>query len=213
MTTLLFVRHGESTANRDGIFGGNSDVMLTETGIRQAEKAAAFIKETYSVDAVYASCLSRAEKTAKKIAERFSLPVITDERLQEISGGDWNGKPFEEIKKNYSAEFEMWNICMALVRPPHGETAQEAQERVFPAVCEIAEKNDGKTVVIVAHRAVIRTLQCIWENIPIEEINRCQWMPNCSVSEVVYDNGRLIPKKIGQASFMEADAKKVTSAM
>ncbi len=213
MTTLLFVRHGESTANRDGIFGGNSDVLLTETGIRQAEKAASFIKETYSVDAVYSSNLSRAKRTAEAIAEKFVLPVFTDERLHEISGGVWNGLPFDEIKKNYPEEFKLWNNCMNEVCPPQGETIRDVQERAYTALCEIAAKNDGKNVVIVAHRCVIRALQCIWDNIPLEEINRCSWVPNCSVSEIIYDGGKLIPVNIGQASFMADDAKKVISIM
>ena len=213
MTTILLVRHGESTANRDGVFGGNSDVALTETGLRQAGKVAAFLKETYKVDAVFSSRLSRAKKTAEVIAEKFALPVFVDDRLHEISGGIWDGMKFDEIEKNYPVEYEQWDNCMSDVRPPQGETIRDVQKRAYAALCEIAKKNDGKTVAVVAHRVVIRTLQCTWEGIPPEEINRCPWVSNCSVSELVFDGEKLIPVHVGQDSFMGKDAKKVTSKM
>ena len=63
MTRLLFVRHGQSEANLEGVFAGQIDPALTELGYRQAECTAEFIAKTYSVDAVYSSDLQRAYHT------------------------------------------------------------------------------------------------------------------------------------------------------
>ena len=60
MTRLLFVRHGQSEANLEGVFAGQIDPALTELGYRQAECTAEFIAKTYQVDAVYSSDLQRA---------------------------------------------------------------------------------------------------------------------------------------------------------
>ena len=37
MTTVIFVRHGQSTANLERIFAGHTDAPLTELGHKQAE--------------------------------------------------------------------------------------------------------------------------------------------------------------------------------
>ena len=39
MAKLVLIRHGESTANRDNVYTGWSDVPLTERGIQQAHEA------------------------------------------------------------------------------------------------------------------------------------------------------------------------------
>ena len=52
MTTLLLVRHGESEANRSGIFAGNLDADLQDRGLVQAKRSAEYIAENYKVDAV-----------------------------------------------------------------------------------------------------------------------------------------------------------------
>ena len=44
MTRLLFVRHGQSKANLDGVFAGQIDPALTELGCRKAECTAEFIE-------------------------------------------------------------------------------------------------------------------------------------------------------------------------
>ena len=41
VTEFIFVRHGETNANRDGILQGNIDVPLNDNGIRQAHAAIA----------------------------------------------------------------------------------------------------------------------------------------------------------------------------
>ena len=212
-TELLFVRHGHSVANREGFYAGKTDVALTEIGEEQAKRAAAYIKEHYAVDAVYASCLQRAWRTAEEIASGFGLGVTRVEALHEIAGGDWEAMHFEDIGKAYPDEFARWKTAIHTVRPPHGETLGEVQTRGLTAVGEIAEQNDGKTVVIVAHRVLLRALQCAWEKRPIEEANACAWLSNCSVSEVRYENGVLIPKRVGIDDFMGELITRVTTSM
>ena len=59
MTTLLLIRHGQSEANKLGVFAGHFDAPLLPLGIEQAKKTAAYIAENYKVDKVYASDLKR----------------------------------------------------------------------------------------------------------------------------------------------------------
>ena len=45
VTEFIFVRHGETKANRDGILQGNIDVPLNDIGIRQAHAAADYLAD------------------------------------------------------------------------------------------------------------------------------------------------------------------------
>ena len=45
MSTLILVRHGQSTWNAENRFTGWVDVNLSENGIKEAEKSAELIKK------------------------------------------------------------------------------------------------------------------------------------------------------------------------
>lgn len=46
-TTLLFVRHGQSIANENGIFAGHLDVPLSELGQKQAVELKDYLLSRY----------------------------------------------------------------------------------------------------------------------------------------------------------------------
>ena len=213
-TTLLFVRHGQSEANLNSIFAGRySDFPLTELGHKQAGLMADFVLKNYKIDAVYSSTLSRAIKTAEPIADKLHLAINRDGRLNEIDGGIWNGMNFDDIAVRYKDEFELWKTDLSKVHPPQGETVYDLQKRALAAIKDIAEKESGKTVFIATHRVLLRTVQCKWENHPLSDINKCEWLANCSVSEVLFSNGELIPVKIGQDDFMGGLITRVSTIM
>lgn len=213
-TTLLFVRHGQSEANLKAIFAGRtSDFPLTELGQKQAEIMSEHVLNKYKIEAVYSSTLSRAVDTAKKVADKLGLEIHKDVRLNEIDGGLWNGMNFSDIALMYKDEFELWRSDLSKVQPPNGETVYDLQKRGLAAITEIAEKEKGKTVLISTHRVFLRTIQCKWENRPVSDINSCEWLANCSVSEVLFSNGELIPINVGQDEFMGDFITRVNTSM
>ena len=68
---ILFVRHGQTDCNINGIIQGHLDAPLNQTGIEQAEKTAEELKNT-SIDIIYSSPLIRAKKTAEIINKYHS---------------------------------------------------------------------------------------------------------------------------------------------
>jgi probable phosphoglycerate mutase len=86
-TQIVLIRHGQTRANLEHRWQGQSDWGLTDQGVRQAELLAA---ELEGIDVVYSSPLSRARITAGKVAERPGLEVTEDESLREIEDGRGN---------------------------------------------------------------------------------------------------------------------------
>lgn len=95
---LFLVRHGQTTANQEGIYSGQSDVSLTSLGKQQAESIASLLSQ-YRFDRVYSSDLSRAVNTAKLAipgCEPIQLPL-----LREILIGTATGRSIAEIRREY----------------------------------------------------------------------------------------------------------------
>ena len=75
MTTLIFVRHGESKSNENGLFTGQTDVALSALGKRQAQALKEHLLRNYTIDRIYASDLKRAYDTVLPFAEAAGLPA------------------------------------------------------------------------------------------------------------------------------------------
>ena len=197
LTTLLLVRHGESEANRSGIFAGNLDADLQDRGLVQAKRSAEYIAENYKVDAVYASDLKRAYKTGKAIADRLGLSITTDSRLREIRAGEWDGKRFSDLPLLFPNDFSLWMSDIGNSACTGGESVKQLSERIMSALTDIAEQNDGKTLVIATHATPIRVAQTAMSGLPLDEMQNIPWVSNCSVTETHFEDGKWTLVKIG----------------
>lgn len=202
MTTLIFVRHGQSLGNVNNEFLGHTDLDLSELGYAQAELAANYIVEHFHADRLYSSDLMRAYNTATAISEKTGLKITKEPRLREIYAGDWEGKTFSRLISDYPEAYGVWLRDIGSARCTNGESPAELQKRVLGALREIIAENDGKTIVIATHATVIRCMECVWKNVGLDKMKDIPWVKNASVSVVEYDNGIWTPIKIGDDSFI-----------
>ncbi len=148
--TLTIVRHGQTSANTDGIWHGSIDTPLTPHGERQAQRVALHLARLRAdASAVYASTLTRARRTAAPIAARLGLDVRTDADLCEYDLGVWEGLTYAELMREHRLFDRMmedpdW-------RPGGGESARAVATRIARALQAIAERHRGERVVVVTH--------------------------------------------------------------
>ena len=187
MVRFLIIRHGQSEANKNGIFAGHFDAKLSPLGFAQADRTAAYIADTYRVDRVYASDLHRAYHTGKTVADRLGMDVTVDQRLREIYAGEWEGVSFEELARNYPVEYDLWCRDIGLARCVGGESLGEVQQRAVTAVRAIAQENEAKTVVIATHATVVRSLQCYAMGVPLSDMKNVPYVSNASVTVIDVD--------------------------
>lgn len=185
-TTLIFVRHGQSTANLACVFTGHSDFPLTDLGMRQAENTARFL-EQYPIEKIYSSDLMRSMQTAEPTARHFGLSVIPDREMREIFAGEWEGKRFDALLEEYGDRYAAWIHDCGRAHPNGGESVAELGERIYRETDRILNENCGKCVAIFSHATPIRLLNARWQNIPVEELAKVSFAPNASVTVVEYD--------------------------
>ena len=133
---LLILRHGESEANREGIWQGQYDSPLTGVGVRQAE-AAAMVIALSSPSFVVASDLMRAAVTGEIVGAAASCPVTYDERIREIAVGEWTGMPGSLVKERFSQERERHLRGEDFKRDVTGESLSDVQARVRPLLEDV----------------------------------------------------------------------------
>lgn len=125
-------------------------------GREQARKLARDL-QSENIQAIYSSDLSRARETAAIIAGCLHLPVISDERLKEFSFGEWEGKTFNEVYRDYPTEFQEWYTNTRDFKVPGGESMGQLLVRAWQALWDISRKHSG-TVLVVAHGGVMRAV-------------------------------------------------------
>ena len=122
MKTLVLLRHGESTWNRENRFTGWVDVGLNDKGVQEALHAArALAEKGFSFDLAYTSVLKRAIKTLWIVLEDMDLmwiPVHGSWRLNERHYGALQGLNKAETAKRFGVEqVKTWRRSYAIAPP------------------------------------------------------------------------------------------------
>jgi probable phosphoglycerate mutase len=112
------------------------------------------------IHGIFSSSLSRAWQTAEKIAELHNLKVQALEGLLDMSFGNWEGRPHQEIREIDSKTYRQWVETPHLVRLPGGEGLDDVRVRAMAGIEEIIRAHPGKTLVLVTHRVVNKVLIC-----------------------------------------------------
>jgi 2,3-bisphosphoglycerate-dependent phosphoglycerate mutase len=122
MKSLVLLRHGESTWNRENRFTGWTDVDLSSTGIDEARAAGQqMLTDGYLFDVAYTSVLKRAIRTlwlALDEMDRMWIPVHKTWRLNERHYGALQGlNKLETVEKHGEAQVKIWRRSYD-IRPP-----------------------------------------------------------------------------------------------
>lgn len=146
---LTLLRHGETEANKLGLYYGVSDVAITpesDIKLRELSKSGNYPKAAR----YFTSGLTRAEQSFAALYPGEEHSVLPD--LREINLGDFEMRSYEELKNDPA--FIAWctgdnekNIC------PNGESGEQVTDRALAALRPIIEA--GEDAVIITHGGVI----------------------------------------------------------
>lgn len=187
MTTVYFIRHGESVSNLITQFAGSLDMPLTEKGKQQALTTATFLQDV-PFTVVYASDLCRAYDTGLAVAQSHNIPIHSAQQLREIFAGDWEGKSYDQLEQEYVDSYGVWRTKIGLAQCPNGETVAQLQARINACVQDIVVRHSGETICIATHATPIRVMECIWTDTPLTDMHTIPWVSNASVTIAEYDN-------------------------
>jgi phosphoserine phosphatase len=176
-TTLLLVRHGETDWNREHRFQGRADQPLNAAGRRQARHLARRLRDE-PLTTVYTSPLRRASETAEIVAGAFGLEPRPLDALLEIDVGAWEGLTIEDVRMRYPERVDVgWRSGW-----DNGETPDDLDRRVVPALIELGERHQGEHVLGVTHAGPLRATIAASMNVSHDDARRLVGpLGNCAV--------------------------------
>jgi len=184
-TELVLIRHGETFWNREGKLQGIGESGLTDLGIRQAEAAACAVKGE-RFEAVYASPLIRAKKTAEIIAAGLDPTIIFDKELVEWRLGIFEGLSIQDIAERYPEEYVHFSARKPDYVIPGGESSRRRYERATGCLQRIAEKHPGGRVLVITHRGILDSVIRRIMFVPLDRlISYSQF--NCALNTIEID--------------------------
>ncbi len=188
-TTLWLVRHGETSANAEGVFQGHLDVVLNQRGEQQAAAVGQQLAKV-EFDAVYASDLQRAARTAEIIvAGRHE--VVLDPDLREMHYGVLQGARYHDAPTVLSEHGlgDAWTsgeFHRKGTAAPGGETIRQfrSRSRRFVQRIDATHPPDaGHHILVVAHGGKLSVLMTVLLGLPA--YNRSSFrFANCGITRV-----------------------------
>lgn len=205
VTQIDLLRHGECEGG--AIFRGSTNTPLLAAGFSRMQRVCQSYRGRW--DCVVSSPLQRCCSFAEHLTSQHGLPLQIDERLREMSFGDWENQTTERVWRNDQTRYSAWMTDPAQCSPPNGESLTDLMDRVDQSFQAILDEHRGKKLLLVTHGGVVRVLLARALDIPLARINTFD-VPYACVSRilVLHDNDgdrtRLIAHNFG--SFGEIDA-------
>lgn len=155
---LLLIRHATTVSVRDGRYIGATDekIIVPES---DAVRRLVFLVQDFGTERCLGSPMLRTRQTADLVIAPCGLEMEMDADLREIDFGRWEGLTFAEISGQAPALVQQWADGAADFCFPGGEKVTAFQTRVREVGNRLAALPD-KTVAVVTHGGVIRSLVC-----------------------------------------------------
>ncbi len=188
-TRVLLLRHGLSTYNVQGrIQGRDDDSTLTAAGAAMARRTGEALDGIH-LDAVLSSPLRRAAHTAALVCDARSgaTPAIAhDDDLLEVDLEPWSGCSLQQVMERWPQEERIWRAH------PEQFTLRRADGSRYQPICELHQQarrfwrrlcqgHQGKTVLVVAHNAILRCVVLAALGLGPERFARLR-LNNCALS-------------------------------
>lgn len=185
-TLVVLVRHGQTSTTGKVLPGRAKGLHLSETGVAQAEAAAARLALLPKVHAVYASPLERTRETAAPIAKAVGARTRTTKGLLECDFGDWTGAKLAELMKK--PEWRTVQSAPSTFRFPGGESFVEMQSRITGELDQLAARHPGETIVCVSHADPIKAAVAHAAGTHLDLFQRIVISP-CSITPILMGHG------------------------
>lgn len=223
MVELVVLRHGESEANRDGIFTGWSDVSLTQQGIQQAHDAGRLLaKSGIQFTHCHTSMLKRAITTTHIVLGEINqlfIPETKSWRLNERHYGALRGQKKQAVKQRVGdTQFRIWRRSFKAIPPlldqpdedpryvalgvtePRGESLEMAYDRLMPYwEDQIAPRLlNGDNQLVVAHGSTLRALIKYLERISDADIDQLEVPNGEPIRYQLDDRLNIVSKTVGK---------------
>jgi alpha-ribazole phosphatase len=155
---IIFIRHGMTTNNLVGRFGGITDYKLSDAG----RETLVHLHDNYpypDVEKIFSSPASRAIQTSKILFPNKGVSLVND--LHELDFGLAEGVLTSDVAKTYKETIQKWQNPTLDFSFPEGETFGECLKRAQKALDHVildAIENKFFIVAVISHSVLLSIL-------------------------------------------------------
>lgn len=152
--TLIFIRHGETAANKEQRYLGRKEEALSIEG---REKLLQAYRQSHypEVEMVFTSPMRRCKETAKLL-----YPVVPKKEIPEwveMDFGDFEGKNYEDLKDD--ERYQEWIDSNGTLPFPNGESREAFMKRCMQGMDRMMQLlQEERTVAVIVHGGTIMAL-------------------------------------------------------
>ncbi|SDN83661.1 probable phosphoglycerate mutase [Paenibacillus sp. yr247] len=188
MTKLYLIRHGETVWNVERRMQGHLDSPLSALGEQQATWLSNALKDV-PFDVLYSSSSGRTMQTAHIVKGSRDLSIHSSDDWREMNLGAWEGRVSAEIEEFDSDNYHAFWHTPDLYRPTKGESYDDLQARVIPALMLLLKEHTGKTIGLVSHTVTLKIIMAYFEGRAFTDLwNPPYFHPTCLSLVEMIDN-------------------------
>lgn len=191
---IYLIRHGETDWNVERKLQGRSDIPLNGEGKRLAKVTAEALADV-AFSRIFTSPLMRAKETAMIIKGDREIPIIEEERIQEISFGIYEG--FYCAENHYTIPdpdfIHFFKKPEAYHAPKGAETIEALCERTTDFLNELVHTSEyqEETILISTHGAALRGLLSSINMDGVAQFWKGGVHKNCAVTILEVTDGKI----------------------
>lgn len=152
--TLIFIRHGETEANKEHRYLGRTDEALSLEGREKLLQA--YQQSRYpEAEVVFTSPMRRCRETA-----RLLYPLVPKKEIPEwveMDFGDFEGKNYEDLKDD--EHYQAWIDSNGTLPFPNGESREAFIKRCMQGMDRMMQLlQEERKVAVIVHGGTIMAL-------------------------------------------------------
>ncbi|MDO5036712.1 MAG: histidine phosphatase family protein [Tissierellia bacterium] len=163
---IYLIRHGQTTWNREERLQGWKDSPLTDQGKKEAQALARDFS-SLPLDQIFSSDLGRALETAKYFLRGRDLELKVRPELRELALGPWEGKLFEEVKREAPQALATYFNHPDRHHMEGVEDYHDLMDRIGSFMEEVRQL-EAQRILVVAHGVSVAAICNLIENKPLK---------------------------------------------
>jgi len=165
-TIITLVRHGK-VAGPAALYG-RTDIALSAAGHNDLTRTLNNLHAQTPINHLISSPRIRCLDVAQEFSAQHKIPLRTEDNLQEMDFGIWDGMPFDELSDEWKNIEAFWESPHSM-QPPKGESLTDFAARVITSWESLISNTKPGHHAIICHGGVIRILiahilQLDWRN-------------------------------------------------
>ncbi len=186
-TRLVLVKYVASEFDDDSFFKNRKPI---NKGVASLEGLSFSLENIdCDIDILYSGTDVLSVQTAKKISSEKAIPLTVSEYLDDMFGGDWEDKKWEDISKKFAHEYRLWQDRPCELKLPNGESVDEFKNRLIMKLRDLVNRNSGKSICYVTGDYPINLLLSYFKKLDYTKSSFAKKFEGGSIYYIDIENG------------------------